>query len=87
MVAQYGADTSSDVLRQKARCTKCGNRGASLLHPSWISMGVGFERFPGDPMPEVSRPVLHNSQRREPEPQAGRPNSAAGAGGDKPPSD
>jgi hypothetical protein len=32
---QLGTDASSDVLRQRARCTGCGNLGATLRHPSW----------------------------------------------------
>jgi len=40
-----GADASSDVLRQRARCTACGDKGATLQHPSWGGADVGFLPF------------------------------------------
>lgn len=45
-VIRYGLDTSSDHLRRKARCTKCGKRGALLTTPSWIGTEKGFAAFP-----------------------------------------
>jgi hypothetical protein len=45
-VILWGADAPGDVLRQCARCTACGNRGASLLHPGWGGSGLGFVPFP-----------------------------------------
>jgi Spy/CpxP family protein refolding chaperone len=30
LIIRWGADTSSDRLRQRARCTKCGHKGATL---------------------------------------------------------
>ena len=38
--------TSSDVLRQRARCTACGNKGATIQHPSWGGADSGFLPFP-----------------------------------------
>ena len=32
-VIRWGADASSDVLRQRPRCTACGRKGAVLKHP------------------------------------------------------
>jgi hypothetical protein len=34
-VIQWGADTSSDKLRQFARCTACGRKSATLQHRGW----------------------------------------------------
>jgi hypothetical protein len=45
-VIRWGADASSDMLRQQARCSACGRRGASLQHPSWGDAEVGWEVFP-----------------------------------------
>ena len=41
-----GADASSDVLRQRASCTACGHKGATLQHPGWGGADVGFLPFP-----------------------------------------
>jgi hypothetical protein len=32
-VIRWGAGASSDVLRKRARCTACGNKGATIQHP------------------------------------------------------
>jgi hypothetical protein len=32
-VIRWGRDASSDVLRQRARCTACGNKRATIQHP------------------------------------------------------
>src|SRR5688572_17540433 len=47
-VARFGADASSDVLRQRARCQACGRLGATLRHPSWVNSLVGTAPFPGE---------------------------------------
>jgi len=46
-VIRWGAMASSDVLRQRVRCTACGSKGAALQHPSWEGEQVGFQPFPG----------------------------------------
>jgi ribosomal protein S14 len=46
LVIRWRPDTSSDKLRQRARCTACGHKGASLRHPSWVASGVDFQPFP-----------------------------------------
>jgi len=46
LIIRWGADTSSDRLRQCARCTKCGHKGATLQHPGWAGTHVGFQPFP-----------------------------------------
>jgi hypothetical protein len=43
-----GADASSDKLRQCARCTSCGSKGATLEHPTWGGNSIGFMPFPTD---------------------------------------
>jgi hypothetical protein len=45
-VIRWGADVSSDRLRQCTRCTGCGSKGATLQHPSWGGNSVGFMPFP-----------------------------------------
>lgn len=46
LIIRWGADASSDVLRQRARCTRCGARGAMLMHPSWGDLQMGLSPFP-----------------------------------------
>jgi hypothetical protein len=41
-VIRWGRDASSDVLRERARCTVCGHKGATLQRPSWADAVVGF---------------------------------------------
>jgi hypothetical protein len=36
-VIRWGPEASSDMLRQSARCSKCGAKGATLMLPSWVS--------------------------------------------------
>ena len=45
-VIRWGADASSDTLRQHAQCSACGRRGATLQHPSWTDLEVGWQPFP-----------------------------------------
>jgi hypothetical protein len=47
-IIRWTADASSDVLRQRARCTRCGRRGAVLQHPSWLDIGREWAPFPVD---------------------------------------
>ena len=35
LIIRWGPDASSDMLRQCARCTACGHKGATLGHPGW----------------------------------------------------
>jgi hypothetical protein len=44
-VIRHGPDASSDVLRQRRRCTKCGRKGATLMHPSAVASNE-FQVFP-----------------------------------------
>jgi hypothetical protein len=45
-VIRWGAGASSDVLRWRARCTACGNKGATIQHPGWAGEHIGFMPFP-----------------------------------------
>jgi hypothetical protein len=36
-VIRWVAGASSDVLRERARCTVCGHKGATLQHPGWAA--------------------------------------------------
>jgi hypothetical protein len=45
-IIRWGPDASSDLLRQSARCSRCGRKGATLQHPGWMGIEVGFELFP-----------------------------------------
>ncbi len=37
-VIRWGPNTSSDKLRRCARCTACGNKGATIQHPAGAVM-------------------------------------------------
>jgi hypothetical protein len=53
LVIRWGADTSSDQLRRCARCTRCGNKGATLQHTGWAGEHIGFAPWPdSEPLPE-----------------------------------
>jgi hypothetical protein len=45
-IIRWGADASSDVLRQRTVCTACGHRGVTLQHPGWVDNVVGYQPFP-----------------------------------------
>ena len=44
-VIRWGPDASSDVLRERLKCAKCGKKGATLKHPSWYEWG--WQPWPG----------------------------------------
>jgi hypothetical protein len=46
LIIRWSANASSDRLRQSARCTRCGGKGAMLIHPSYVDRVVGFQPFP-----------------------------------------
>jgi hypothetical protein len=48
VIIPWGPDTSSDVLRRAARCTRCGRKGATLQHPGWAGSDIGPAPFPAD---------------------------------------
>jgi hypothetical protein len=43
---RWDAGVSSDKLRQCARCSTCGNKGATIQHPGWGGNSIGFLPFP-----------------------------------------
>jgi len=44
-VIRWGAEASSNVMRQRLRCAVCGHQGAVLQHPSWIDAQIGEQPF------------------------------------------
>jgi len=46
LMIRWGANASSNKLRQCARCSVCGRKGATLQHPGWVDTNVGFQPFP-----------------------------------------
>jgi len=46
LIIRWGPDASSNLIRRSARCTECGGKGATLQHPSWAGMDLGWEPFP-----------------------------------------
>lgn len=47
-IIRWGPDTTTNRLRRALRCRKCGVKGATIHHPSWENMRIGFEIFPVD---------------------------------------
>lgn len=47
-VIRYGPHVSTDVLRRRARCSKCGALGAALMRTSYVNMAIGDRSFPAD---------------------------------------
>jgi hypothetical protein len=45
-VIRWGPNVSSDKLRECARCTACGHKGATIQHPGWAGEHIGFMPFP-----------------------------------------
>jgi hypothetical protein len=45
-IVRYGEDMTSDVLRVKTRCSRCGTLGATLRLPSWVDSTIGHAPFP-----------------------------------------
>ena len=55
LIIRWGAGTSSDFLRQSARCTCCGRKGADLQHPS---LSRAMENCPPRRQQELPPPRL-----------------------------
>jgi hypothetical protein len=53
----YGPNASSDIIRQRARCTVCGHKGAMLRYPSWVNRTVGVQPFPVEHLLKLFRPL------------------------------
>jgi hypothetical protein len=58
VIIGWGPETSSNVLRQRAHCTRCGARGATLMHPTWGGEDVGLSPFPADRLARWDRADL-----------------------------
>src|SRR6516165_11167000 len=52
-VILWGPKASSDKLRAAARCTGCGNKGATVQHPGWAGNHIGFQPFPTSVVDEM----------------------------------
>ena len=46
LIIRWGSDTPSDVLRQCAKRSRCGRKGATLQIPSWSDTETGLMPFP-----------------------------------------
>jgi hypothetical protein len=46
VIIRWGPDASSNLLRQHARCSHCGARGGTLMHPSFAGEHIGLSPFP-----------------------------------------
>jgi len=46
LMIRWGMDASSDGLRQCARCSKCGRKGAVIQGPSWSVRHGDWQSFP-----------------------------------------
>lgn len=46
IIIRFGPDASSDVIRERAKCERCGQKGATLQMPSWGGLEVGARPFP-----------------------------------------
>jgi hypothetical protein len=47
VIIRWGADASSDMLRTRVRCLRCGSKGATLQLPGWVNREVETLPFPG----------------------------------------
>lgn len=55
IIARFGAEASSDRLRNALRCTACGKRGGRIMLPSWHDMQVGVTAMPVELVPLALR--------------------------------
>ena len=62
-VIRWGADASSDRLRQRARCSACGKKGATIQHPGWGGNDVGFLPFRNTPYKKRDRRAFGQSRQ------------------------
>jgi hypothetical protein len=46
LIIRWGPDASMDVLRRSARCSRCGRKGAAIMHPGWGGSHVGTSPRP-----------------------------------------
>jgi hypothetical protein len=44
---RWGFDASTDLLRQRLRCSRCGKKGeVALTRPSWSDKQIGWQPWP-----------------------------------------
>jgi hypothetical protein len=56
LIIRWGEHASSDVLRQRARCSRCGHLGATLRHPSWSGdVHAGDSPFPVERLGKIAK--------------------------------
>lgn len=53
---RWGLDSSSDVIRERLRCTKCGKFGATIQHPGHAGYGGAWHSLLVAPFP-VPQPL------------------------------
>jgi hypothetical protein len=63
LIIRWGPDTSSDMLRRCARCTKCGHKGATMQGPGWKDGEVEWEPFPQFAPPEAPSIEAHSGRQ------------------------
>jgi hypothetical protein len=51
LIIRWSGAASTDLLRAHARCTRCGQKGATLQHPSWVDTGTEWASFPVETRP------------------------------------
>lgn len=44
----WGMNASTDLIRNRSKCRRCGHVGASMKHPAWMGSHAGWETFPTD---------------------------------------
>jgi hypothetical protein len=49
---RWGMDASSDMIRERLRCARCGRRGVTLIAPSWGNEVTGWQPFPREAPPK-----------------------------------
>jgi hypothetical protein len=48
-IIRWGSRASSDMLRERTRCSRCGHRGGVTLQcPSWDGPHIRFASFPAE---------------------------------------
>jgi hypothetical protein len=52
---RWGLDASSDLIRQRLRCSKCGRLGVTIQTSSWAGNAIGALPFP-TPWPSLAEP-------------------------------
>ena len=78
LIIRWGPDTSSDMLRRSARCSRCGHKGATLQTPSWGSAAFGYKAFPVEPATDGVNGLV-SARQFDPDEGRGADGNSAGA--------